>query len=348
MDKKKLKNLLETLRTGVEPLESTDELEAGVKALTSKLRKQMSAKTLEEVNSVLSDFQKKIDLKPIHKSLEDLKGSTGGMYKELSTNIEGRFGEVSKRLENGLLRLQEEQTASKSNSRSISRLEGDFKGKSAIVDEVKSLSETTAVELSSIADELRGMIKDIDRKHLETSLKGETSDKSLSELSDGLKKLRRDMLSMLSGIGGGNANRNIAVGGNTSVLSMYTDINLKPGSGITLTYSNNQTTKYTDITIASNGGSSGITRQIDTTTVSSVVGSVAGIDYVTLVNAGAKITLPPASGNSNLYTIKNIGTSSVLIVASGAETFDGDATIIMPVRYTAVDLSSDLTNWHIT
>lgn len=58
------------------------------------------------------------------------------------------------------------------------------------------------------------------------------------------------------GIGGGNANRNIAINGNSSVLSRYTDINLIAGSNVTITYAFNDTTKYTDITIATAGGGS--------------------------------------------------------------------------------------------
>ena len=57
--------------------------------------------------------------------------------------------------------------------------------------------------------------------------------------------------------GGGNANRNIQLDG-VNVLRPFTDINFKAGSGITFSYTPNQTTKYTDITITSSvvGGAS--------------------------------------------------------------------------------------------
>ena len=54
--------------------------------------------------------------------------------------------------------------------------------------------------------------------------------------------------------GGGNMNRNIWVNGNQSVLSRYTDINLKPGSNVTIAYSTNDSTRTTDITFSSSGG----------------------------------------------------------------------------------------------
>ena len=346
--KKQLRNLLTTLKQGFEPLESTDQLESGIKQLTGKLQKQMSAKSLDEVNKVLADFQKKIDLTPIKKGLEDLKGSNGGIYEDLRKKIDTFFASFSGRLESGLKRLDSEQTASLSNKDGLTRLEGDFKGKSTLLDEVKGSSEATKKELTSIAEELRGFVKDLNKRLLEQSLNGEQLEGGLETLSDELTKLRQDMLSMIANVGGGNANRNIAIGGNTSVLSMFTDINWKPGSGITITYTNNQVTKYTDITIAANGGTTGITREINTIAVSSVVGSVAGIDYVTLASEGIKVTLPSPVSNLNQYTIKNISNSSVLIVGAGGETIDDETEIIMPVKYTALELISDNTNWKIT
>lgn len=70
-----------------------------------------------------------------------------------------------------------------------------------------------------------------------------------------LKELRDRLLTMLANIGGGNANRNIQVNG-INVLTPFTDINLKAGSNITLSTAANQTTKYTELTIAVTGGSS--------------------------------------------------------------------------------------------
>lgn len=67
-----------------------------------------------------------------------------------------------------------------------------------------------------------------------------------------LVKLRNDILSRLPH--GGNANRNIAIGSNTSVLSRYTDINIKAGSNVAISYVNNDTTKYLDLTFSATGG----------------------------------------------------------------------------------------------
>lgn len=148
--------------------------------------------------------------------------------------------------------------------------------------------------------------------------------------------------------GGGNMNRNIAIGGNTSVLSMFTDINLKAGNNVSITYARNNTTKYTDVTISATGGGGsvgGTIRSINNINTSQTAGSTQGTDYVYLCTTGINVTLPSPIGNTNLYTIKNVSNSSVLV--SG--TIDNDVGgIIMPIKYTSVDLISNDTDWNIT
>lgn len=164
--------------------------------------------------------------------------------------------------------------------------------------------------------------------------------------------LRPDILSRINR-GSGNMNRNIWVNGNQSVLSKYTDINIKPGSNVTITYSSNDQTRTTDITFTSSGGGggsvAGITRSINTISTSQTAGSATGTDYVYICSSGIQLTLPDATAsNTNLYTVKNTSTSSVLVNTTSAQTIDGQATIIMPVQYTSIDLESDSQNWVIT
>ena len=171
--------------------------------------------------------------------------------------------------------------------------------------------------------------------------------KTINNLEEEIKKLRRDTMSVTAGRGGGNMNRNILVGNNPSTLGRYTDLNIKPGTNVTLTYTNNDNLKTTDLTIAATGGS-GITRNVSTVIVSSVVAAVASTDYVVIAGAGIQLTLPTAVGNTNLITVKNKAASSVIVIANGAETIDGDANIILATRYVSVDLISDNAAWHIT
>ena len=167
-----------------------------------------------------------------------------------------------------------------------------------------------------------------------------------------IEKTRTDFFSRLSQLPhGGNANRNISIGGNSSVLSRYTDINLKAGSNVTITYVNNNTTKNVDVTIASSGGGSvgGTIRSVNNIATSQVAGSVAGTDYVYICSAGVQVTLPSAATNTNLYTIKNIAASSILVSRDGTDTIESDTSLTLATQYTAVDLISDGTNnWNIT
>lgn len=169
----------------------------------------------------------------------------------------------------------------------------------------------------------------------------------IEELQKDLKKLRTDLLTFAQSRGGGNANRNISIGGNPSVLSRFTDVNLLAGTNVTLSYQDNSTTKNVDVTIAATGGS-GTVRSISSIATSQSAGSVAGTDYVYVCTTGLKLTLPTAVSNTNLYTVKNTGTSSVMVDTTGGQTVDGDTNIILATQYTAVDLISDSVGWHIT
>ena len=130
------------------------------------------------------------------------------------------------------------------------------------------------------------------------------------------------------------------------ISQRYTDLNIRPGTNITLSYQNNDNLKTTDVTISAAGGGTG--RSISTVTVSSVLADTASTDIVVIAGAGIKLTMPTAVGNDNLYTIKNKSTSSILVDGDGSETIDGDANIILATQYVSVDLISDNANWHIT
>lgn len=92
--------------------------------------------------------------------------------------------------------------------------------------------------------------------------------KSRSEVEEAISKLREEVFQKISTIGrGGNMNRNISIGGNSSVLSRYTDVNLKAGTNVAITYANNDTTKNVDVTFTGTGG---IAPTIPTGTVNGV------------------------------------------------------------------------------
>lgn len=220
-------------------------------------------------------------------------------------------------------------------------------------EQLATLSADIENKIKNAEDELKKLIfalkEESDGKDEEMLAQTQTS---VSELEKKIEKLRIDTMTVVANVrgGGGNMNRNILVGGNSSTLGRYTDLNIKAGSNVTLTYVNNDNLKTTDLTIAATGGGggSGVTRSISTVSVSSVIGEVALTDYVVVAGVGIQLTMPTAVSNTNLYTIKNKSTSSVLLVPNGSETIDGAANIILATQYTSIDLSSDNANWQIT
>jgi hypothetical protein len=123
--------------------------------------------------------------------------------------------------------------------------------------------------------------------------KGDTPD-----LTEDLKKLRADLFSKLP-TGGGNMNRNVSIGGNSSVLSRYTDMNWKAGSGVTISYANNDTTKNTDITIAASSVSAGYQSPTGTVDGSNAIFVFSTAPNVICVDNGRVIQKTSSDGTVN-------------------------------------------------
>lgn len=173
----------------------------------------------------------------------------------------------------------------------------------------------------------------------------------LAQVNDLKKELEKDIQLLKNRpIGGGSMNRQIFING-ADPLIRYTDLNLKAGSNVSITYQNNDVTKKVDVTFSSSGGGGGggIVRSVNTVATNTAAGTFSGTDYVYLASGTITITLPTSVGNSNLYTIKNIGAGTVTVATTGGETIDGGLTVTMPVQFTSVDLiSNNSGNWDVT
>lgn len=208
-------------------------------------------------------------------------------------------------------------------------------------------------------------------------------DETTKKVTDSVTELRKDMNSRFASLGGGNANRRIDI--NSSVLSLkYTDINFKGsitkvdnnvtkqvdvtftgggGSGPTLEVNGvanvDQTllnlVEGTNMNITDNGdgsvtfdatGGGGMSRSVNTVVVNTTGGTTAATDYV-YIATGITFTLPTAVGNTNLYTVKNIGASSVLVATTGGQTIDGSANAPIYIDNQALDFISDGANYRI-
>lgn len=227
-------------------------------------------------------------------------------------------------------------------SKQIAQLESDLSSLSNKPKELVVSPLALEVQLKKIADRFTTIEKDV------KALK-EADPIELPDIDTKLKKLKQEFLNSMPH-GAGNANRNIQFNGQ-NLLTPFTDINYKAGSNITFTVVANQTTKYMDVTVAATGGGGsvgGVVRSISTIATSQTAGNAAGIDYVYICSAGVQLTLPDATTNTNLYTVKNTSNSSVMVSTTSAQTIDGQSNAIMPIQFTSIDLISDGSNWDIT
>lgn len=320
--------------------------DSAVENLKTSLKEKIQVNTLEDVNAKLDLFRQSMDFTPLVDSVRGVEASLRERNAVLEQALSAKLTEF----------------AEISNSDKVES-QSQLGGLSITLEELRTeiLQQNTQLqEIEEIKRRINAFpnidsrLADI-RTLITTSIKEIPQDATKADKGEvvaaleALEVLRRELTNRINNIAhGGNANRNIAIGGNTSALSLFTDINLKAGTNVTITYSANQTTKYTDITISATGGGGsvgGVVRSINTISTSQTAGNAAGTDYVYLCSAGVNLTLPAASGNTNLYTIKNISNSSVLV--SG--TIDNDAAgVIMPIKYTSIDVISNNTDWDIT
>ncbi len=346
MNKAKLKEILAILSPDGTQADFAD-FDKGVDKLKSGLKQKIQVKTLEDVNGQLARFKKGLDFEPLLTAIKDIDKNFDSRIKEVASALAeevSRFDELSK--------SERQETSSKvaESSGTVEALRFELetlktqknKEMGDVIDALKEIPALKA-DNETIFNQLRDRL---------TALESEEPDEiDFSPIKQEIQAVRSDLITRINNRGthGGNMNRNIAIGGNTSVLSRYTDINLKAGSNVTITYAYNDITKYTDITLAASGGGGGsvggIIRSINNISTSQTAGAVAGTDYVYICSAGVQLTLPAAAANTNLYTIKNTSTSSVLVTG----TIDGDvAGVIMPVQYTSIDVISNNTDWDIT
>lgn len=122
-----------------------------------------------------------------------------------------------------------------------------------------------------------------------------------------------------------------------------TILNLKAGTNMTITDNGSGQVTFD----ASGGAGSGIVRSVSTISTPTTAGSSAATDYVYFVSGTTTITLPTAVGNTNRYTVKNVGSNTVTIATTSAQTIDGSSTASLPVANTSLDLVSDGSNWQV-
>jgi hypothetical protein len=256
LNKKKVRQLYKVLtKTGDEKLETFGDLDRGISMLTSKVKRKIELQTLGSVNERLEDFRKNFDFDQVLKAVNDLKGQSGGIYKELASNLEVKLGFLSDRVVNALEKLEsvEDKTTEFLNELNSSK-EDATKQKNLLSTWVGNYS-TSLRESKEAEKQIRSMLKDIDVSFAKFQHESGTKHTSFQTAIDDAKKhlesFRTEILALIAS-GGGNANRQIRVDG-TDYLTKFTDINFVAGSNVTLSAANDVTNKRVDITIASTG-----------------------------------------------------------------------------------------------
>lgn len=319
-------------------------VEAEMRRVTLKLKRDAELQATEFAKKSVKELRAEIQtsLEEILTAFKGLEHELGISQQELSVALEKKLNDL--RTASAQFRL-----ANGQDFKALAEEIGSLKAEIKEIGDRKVVIPDFATEINGLRTELENMLlanqsfsEDNDTKH-DQQINGLT--KKLEDLEETLKKLRSSIATVSHG---GNANRNILVNSNPSTLGRYTDLNLKAGSNITLSYVNNDNLKTTDLTIAATGGG-GTSRSISTVAVSSVIAAPASTDIVIIANQGVQLTMPTAVANTNLYTIKNTSTSSVLVSTTVGQTIDSDANgVILNVQYTSIDLISDNANWQIT
>ena len=131
---------------------------------------------------------------------------------------------------------------------------------------------------------------------------------------------------------------------------LTTDGKIEALTGIKLTNSSTVGYVWKATDTVGNGswqaGGGGISRSVSSIATNTTGGATASTDYVYLCTATLTLTLPTAVGNTNQYSIKNIG-GVTTIATTSAQTIDGSTSATLSIQYGSLTIVSDGANWNI-
>lgn len=337
MNRAKLKNLLKVLTPDATAPDFSN-FDNEVTKLKSALTEKVQVKTLEDVNVALERNRKKINFDPLTQAFAQLKTDLADRDEKLVTELTAKQAQLAEAIkQSGELASQGDESLKQDIESLIAEVAVLSARKVEIPDFAKQIKDTE-IKLLAVVETAKTM----------DALQDEKENETVQAQFASFEKQLKDLKLQFQHRGGGSMNRKITFGG-TDYLTRYTDINYKAGSNVTFTIANNNTTKMVDVTVAATGGGGGTVRSINSVSVDTSAAAVAATDYVYLCSGTMILTLPDATAsNTNLYTIKNVGSGIITIATTSAQTIDGTTTITMPTQYTSVDVISDTANWSIT
>ena len=344
------RNLLKRLNKVLSPNKvDFSSMDNALISFKKKLEETINIQTLEDVSRKLKQFQKSIDTEPIIREINKIKETFAKETKEFQNQIDKKDQEL-KSIDNLILKNEivgSEQF--KKLRKELFNLKEELRQLRSVHEADVAFLNQTVLEQTSLR---QTAIKDIQKlvENINTRSKKEDIEKTLKYIEGRIETLRQDIFNRISQIGG-SPNQQINV--NSSVMSAkYADFNFLSDTAIRWVATQDDNNKRVNIRASlisggSGGPGGGITRSVSIISVSSTLAATALTDYIFFTNTGIKITLPTAVDNSNLYTIKNVSSSSILVAANGAETIDGSATVLVALPNEALDFISDNTNFNV-
>src|SRR3990167_1911071 len=272
MNKNKLRNLLDILSPDGTSVDFTA-FDENVAKLKEGLKQKIEATTLGEMNRQLEKLKKSLDFAPLFKSIEEIEKTLDEKIKQTSILVNNELGNLRTSLQHGDSALSStvSELRKELESLKVQRMEiATLRERLNTIPDVRQSIETAVAKIQIAMEE--------DEKHDEKEMED-----MMQKCKEEVNKLRTELMSRMNNLPhGGNANRDIKIGG-VSVLDLFTDINLKAGTNVTISYSKNQTTKYTDITFAATGGSGW--------TIETPTGTADGVNTAFTVTATPKCVI---------------------------------------------------------
>ena len=326
-----------------------DEINGVLKEVSEKYKDSTAVRTLKKVDTELTKLKKQLDPTPNREAIAELEKKLSILEEVFLAAIATRVEE----LEELMAKTNEATTADSSQKVSeVNRKLEDLKRELGSSDSthvetqgnIRQEIQALRTELGVLKNKKLPTIPDLSKEVLR--LTDELSRLSI-EIPESITQTRTELLSQIVGHRGGNANRQINV--TSSVMSdRYTDVNFTNSASIGWTATDDNTNKRVNISASVlTGGATGLARSVSVLSVSSTLAAAAATDYVFFANVGVRLTLPTAISNSNLYTVKNMATSSVQVAAAAGQDIDGSATVLLPTQYESLTFISNSSVWGV-
>lgn len=377
---KRILGKLTDLDSGVQ--DTFNEVDKELEGVVAKLKKSIELKTVAEVDEHFRKLQKSFnDLVPVIEALKErLESTLDERHKVLIAGIQDKFEKIAKEFVSArTLNIEEVRSEIKEKGSDIKALRAEIKelrGRKIEFPEVPDLTPKIK-ELDKKFTGLIGEIKIPDHKKdfeeigremgvvklgLEQARnKGGSINRQINVNSSVMSQKYTDInfvsnTAILWSASNDDTNKRVNLtasviaggGGAGSPLTVEEVDGAPTVPNVTKIKVSNGT--LTDdgggvVTISTGGGGSGITRVSSTISVSSTFGASSQTDYVAFANVGIALTLPTAVGNGNLYTVKNVSNSSVVVISS--QGIDDSPSALMPSNYESLSFISNSSIWGV-